>query len=356
MDSSRSSRRTYHSESKEFWIEETIKKLIPFWSEAFLAMSNQKSTSAVYSCNLMSRELRTEYEAYCAELEIKRRNWERQFDLQYEKRKRELQLQIEKHEAKLERLEEELRKRKLLKSQRKMNCNGKSVAKNESSVSREPLHVKSFHIDDSFVVEKPSFVKESLIAKRLFVNEDLSQVFFAEPINDVPIVSSRVVIEPMHTVIVEPIQVTVIESIPVVEEPIEVVVELKRAVIVEPLHTIVVEPIRMECFSLVIESNLSFVKGPYFPAGLEVTQREPVIELNDSKIHECSIVHDMIEKLLLILVLQLANKWKSVQMNFYGLCDLDLRYGTLRLFDFLIFRFWSSNMSLYLTVGSVTTF
>uniref|UniRef100_A0A7M5X3K9 Uncharacterized protein n=2 Tax=Clytia hemisphaerica TaxID=252671 RepID=A0A7M5X3K9_9CNID len=356
MDSSRSLRRTY-TESNEFWIEETIKKLIPFWSEAFLAMSSQKSATAVYSCNLMSRELRTEYEAYCAKLEIKRRNWERQYDLLYEKRKRELQLQIEKHEAKLERLEEELRKRKLLKSQRKTNRNGKSVAKNESSVSREPLHVESFHIDDSFVVEKPSFVKESLIAIRLFVNEDLSQVLFeAEPINDVPIVSSRVVVEPMHTVIVEPIQVSVIESIPVVEELIEVVVELKRAVIVEPLHSIVVEPIRMECFSLVIESNLSFVKEPYFPAGLEVTQREPVIELNDSKIHECSIVHDMIEKLLLILVLQLANKWKSVQMNFYGLCDLDLRYGTLRLFGFLISRFWSSNMSLYLTVGSVTTF
>ena len=334
-------------------MKESIEKLIPLWSEAFLAMSSQKSATAVYSRESMGRELSTENE-----LEIIRRNWEIQYDLEHEKRKRELQLQIEESEAKLERLEEELRRRKLLKSQRKTKCNSKSVAKNWSSVSREPLQVESFQDDVSFVVEKPSFIKESLIAKRSFVEEELSHVLFAEPLNDVPLVSSLVVVESTHTVIVEPIHVAVIESIyPVVEEPVEDVVKLKRTVVVEPSHTIVVKPMRMECFSLVIESMLSFVEETSFTNGSEVTQPEPVINLNNSKLYECAIVHGMIEKLLLILVLQLANKWKSVQMIFYGFCDLDLDllFRTMRLFGFLISRFWSSMMSLYLTVGSVTT-
>ena len=331
-------------------MKESIEKLIPLWSEAFLAMSSQKSATAVYSRESMGRELSTENE-----LEIIRRNWEIQYDLEHEKRKRELQLQIEESEARLERLEEELRKRKLLKSQRKTNCNGKSVAKNESSVSREPLHVESFQ-DDLFFVEKPSFVKESLIAKRPFVDEELSQVLFAEPLNDVPLISSCVVVESTHTVIVEPIHVA--ESIyPVVEEPIEFVVELKRTVIVEPLHTIVVKPMRMECFSLVIKSMLSFVVERTLPIGLELTQPELVIDdLNNPKFYDGVIVHGMSEKLLLILVLQIANKWKSVRVNFYGFCYLDLLHGTMRLLGFLISRFWSSMMSLYLTVGSVTTF
>ena len=300
-------------------------------------------------------KLKAETKARLEQLQLERIEYERQSQIDYEKRKRELQLAIEKQRAKVDKLEEERRQRKL-KSHKKSSSGGKSAVTNASFVAKElPVAKESFAVKRSLVAQKSFDMKKLFVVKKSILKEPSSAALidFVYPV----ILEPKVVFESLrstvpkssHLVPKEPMYVSFVESLH------KVVMETKRSVVINPLeHALIMEPVK----TIVLEPLKSVVSEPIKTVALEASSNtaskvsfnfkpswylrfRPNLKhhrlLVGLHLEKHSIIFGVILKLLMILALQIENKWKSIHRNFD--CGYKLNCLTKRLFDCLVMMF-----------------